>query len=276
MSKMEKSVSRHYGSSDIMNAVRRGLERAGKDLEALTIDDLAPVDAFHTRGRESTEELASLEHPKPSHEVLDVGCGLGGSARFLADRFGCSVTGIDLTDQYILAAQELTELTGLTGSVNFVQGSAVELPFDDETFQIVWTEHAQMNIDDKGRFYGEISRVLKPGGALLFHDIFGGPGELVFPLPWAEDESISCLATIDQAREFMQDSGLTIEHWFDRANESKEFFEQVVAKVDANGLPPIGIHLLMGDTASQKLTNYVASLKNQGFTVALGVARKMV
>ncbi len=274
MSEMEKNVSRHYGFSDIMRAIRRGLDRAGKDVEQLTIDDLAPVDAFHTRGRASTVELANLHRPKPAHEVLDVGCGLGGSARFLADRFGCHVTGIDLTDQYIRAARQLTEWTGMDDRVRFVQGSAVELPFEDGSWNIVWTEHAQMNISDKDRFYSEIARVLKPGGALMFHDIFGGADDPRFPVPWAEEASLSALATCKQARESMQRAGLVIEQWSDRVAESLQFFETALANIQENGKPPLGIHLLMGDTAEEKIANYIDGLRRQAIFVALGVARK--
>ncbi len=274
MSEFEKSVSRHYGFADIMRQIRRSLDRAGKPIDQLTLDDLAPVDAFHTRGRESTVELAALHRPKPSSEVLDVGCGLGGSARYLADRFGCSVTGVDVTEQYLEAARQLTELTGLADRITYTQASAVQLPFDEETFDIVWTEHAQMNIADKERLYSEIARVLKPGGSLLFHDIFAGAGVPVYPLPWADDLSISCLATCAEVRQGMEQGGLEIDQWSDKSASSLEFFEQVLAKIEAEGLPPVGIHLLMGDTARPKIANYVDGLQRGCLVVAMGLARK--
>ena len=170
----DKAISEYYGIHGILNSILDDLKSSGKDLHALTIDDLAPIDEFHTRGKESTIEIANLAQIQPHHKVLDVGCGLGGSARYIAVEHGCSVVGIDLTYEYIDVANTLTELVNLTDKVLFKQGSALELPFPSETFDVVWTEHAQMNIADKEQFYGELGRVLKPNGRLVFHDIFFG------------------------------------------------------------------------------------------------------
>ncbi len=170
----DKAIDKHYGISGILNSILDGLESSGKDLHALKPDDLAPVDEFHTRGKESTIEIAHLAQLQSHHNVLDVGCGLGGSARYIANEYGCSVVGIDLTDEYVDVANKLTEFVKLTDKVSFKQGSALELPFPSENFDIVWTEHTQMNIADKGKFYSELSRVLKPKGRLVFHDVFLG------------------------------------------------------------------------------------------------------
>ncbi len=271
---MEKSVSKHYGADSLFETIQAGLRLAGKDVDALIVDDLAPIDAFHSRGRESTTELVSLMTPESTDLVLDVGCGLGGSARYLADHYTCQVWGIDLTPDYIDVAKKLTELVGLSNRVNFQQASALELPFGDAEFDLVWTEHAQMNIAAKDRFYGEIARVLKPGGRFLFHDIFGGEGDPTYPLPWAEDESISSLATEEEAQVLMKRSGLRLCKWVNKVEASLEFFDKVLTKMQANGPPPIGIHLLMGDNAKQKLNNYVQGMNQRNLSVALGVVEK--
>ncbi len=276
--KMESTdtlIDRHYGFGGIMEKVLSGLELAGKDINTLTVDDLAPIDEFHTRGRESTIELAKLAKLQPSDRVLDDGCGLGGTARHLAEQFGCNVAGIDLTQEYVEVGQRLTELVGLSDRVDLRQGSALDIPHEEETFDIVWTEHVQMNIADKDRFYSEIARVLKPGGRMLFHDIFRGSGDSPFyPLPWAEAESISSLATEPEARAAIEAEGLQIEQWINKDNESSIFFQRVFENIAANGSPPIGIHLLMGGNAKDKLQNYVRNLSENRVTVVMGVATK--
>ena len=210
----DKAINKHYGISGILNSILDGLESSGKNLNSLEPNDLSPIDEFHTRGKESTVEIANLAQLQPHHNVLDVGCGLGGSARYIADQHGCSVIGIDLTDEYIDVANKLTEFVNLTDKVSFKQGSALELPFPSENFDIVWTEHTQMNIPDKGKFYGELSRVLKPKGLLVFHDVFLGTARSpYYPTPWAEYDSLSSLCTPEEAKTAIQKSNLEIDEW---------------------------------------------------------------
>jgi ubiquinone/menaquinone biosynthesis C-methylase UbiE len=272
---MEALVNQHYGFRSLMDRIIAGLELAGRDVTSLTVDDLAPIDAFHTRGRASTLEVAELANLSADDRVLDVGCGLGGTARHLADRYGCMVTGIDLTEEYVSVGSKLTQLVDLADHVRLRQASALDLPFDEAHFDAVWTEHVQMNIADKARFYSEISRVLKPDGRLLFHDIFRGRGAAPdYPLPWAEDESISALATEAEARDAIEQAGLKVETWLGKVDESVEFFRTTLARIAADGPPPIGIHLLMGDNARIKLENYVQNLQENRLSVALGKASK--
>ena len=276
MMNIDALVEKYYGFGGIMEKIEAGLNLAGKDVNSLTVDDLAPIDEFHTRGRESTLEVAELAKLKASDLVLDVGCGLGGTARYLSEKYKCNVVGIDLTEEYISVGKKLTELVGLIDRVELRHGSALEIPYEDERFDIVWTEHVQMNIADKNRFYSEIARVLKPGGRLLFHDIFRGLGDPPFyPTPWAEDESISALATGTEARSIIEQVGLKIEQWLVKVQESIEFFKRVSAQIEADGSPPIGIHLLMGDNAKDKLQNYVRNLSEDRVSVALGMALKI-
>ncbi len=268
-------VEKHYGYGGIMEKIEAGLNLAGKDVNSLTVADLAPIDEFHTRGRESTLEVAELAKLKASDLVLDVGCGLGGTARYLSEKYKCNVVGVDLTEEYISVGKQLTELVGLSDRVELRHGSALKIPYENERFDIVWTEHVQMNIADKNRFYSEIARVLKPGGRLLFHDIFRGLGDPpYYPTPWAEDESISALATGTEARSIIEQVGLKIEQWLVKVQESIKFFERVSAQIEADGSPPIGIHLLMGDNAKDKLQNYVRNLREDRVSVAMGMVHK--
>ena len=275
MMNIDSLVDKYYGFGGIMEKIEAGLNFAGKDVNSLTVDDLAPIDEFHIRGRESTLEVAELAKLGASDLVLDVGCGLGGTARYLSEKFKCNVVGIDLTEEYISIGKKLTEFVGLSDRVELRHGSALNIPYEDERFDIVWTEHVQMNIADKNRFYSEIARVLRPGGRLLFHDIFRGLGDPPFyPTPWAENESIRALTTGREARSIIEQVGLKIDQWLVKVQESIEFFQRILARIEADGPPPIGTHLLMGDNAKDKLQNILRNLSEDRVSVALGMAHK--
>ena len=268
-------VDKQYGIGGLLQKIETGLKLAGKDLDFLKVDDLMPVDEFHTRGRKATREMADMVNLNATARVLDVGCGLGGTARHLAEEYQCNVTGIDLTEEYVTAGTRLTELVGLSDKVGLRYASALDLPFEDDRFDIVWTQHVQMNIADKNRFFSEIARVLKPGGCFLFHDVFRDSGDApIYPVPWADDESMSVLVTETEARKIVVDVGLVIEIWDDKIQESVEFFKRVLARIEANGHPPLGIHLLLGDNAEDKLRNYAHNLSENRVSVVVGMARK--
>ena len=271
----DQAINEHYGISGILNSILNGLESSGKNLHTLEPNDLSPIDEFHTRGKESTIEIANLAQLQPHHKVLDVGCGLGGSARYIANEYGCSVVGIDLTDEYVDVAKKLTEFVKLSDKVSFKQGSAIELPFPSENFDIVWTEHTQMNISDKEKFYGEMSRVLKPKGRLVFHDVFFGTNKTpYYPTPWAEYDSLSSLCTQEEAKTAIQKSNLVIDEWNDKSKLSLEFFKEMIKKTEKSGPPPLGFHLLMGKTAKTKLLNLARNLEENRTSVVLGTALK--
>jgi SAM-dependent methyltransferase len=269
------SVESHYSRGDLVASILEALRAMGKDPSHLSPADLAPVDAFHIRGREATVELAARAALAPGLRVLDVGCGLGGSARYLASEYRCHVTGIDLTKAYVEAATELAALVGLGEMVEFRQCSAIELPFEDGSFDVAWTEHVQMNIADKRAFYRELARVLAPGGRLVFHDVFKGTaGEPHYPVPWAEEGSISFLAGAREVRGILDALGLRIEDWEDTSARSLQWFLAVAEKAKRAGPAPLGMHLVMGSTTKAKFANLVRNLQEHRVEVAQGVARK--
>lgn len=268
-------VERHYGRGQILQSIMRALREMQKDISTLSPVDLALVDAFHTRGRAATIDLARRAALTPGLKVLDIGCGLGGSARYLVSEHGCQVTGIDLTKEYVDAASAIAELVGMKNLVAFHQASALDLPFPDGSFDVVWTEHVQMNIADKRAFYGQIARVLTPRGRLLFHDVFQGPGgALHYPVPWAEDASISFLETPETVRNILEGLGFSVLDWEDKSQMSREWFVTRIAALDASGPSPLGSHLLMGETARHKLENNVRNLSERRSVVVQGVVEK--
>ncbi len=275
MSNNDALVKHQYGIGEIWQKIETGLKLAGKDINSLTLDDLAPIDEFHTRGRAATRELAEMANLKASDLVLDVGCGLGGTARYLAEHYQCRVKGIDLIEAYISAGTKLTAFANLSDRVELQYGSALDLPYEDEQFDIVLTQHVQMNIADKHRFYSEIERVLKPGGRFIFHDVFLSGGKpALYPVPWADNESISAMVTESQARSTIEEMGLEIDQWFGKGPESVKFFERVLTRIETKGLPPFGIHLILGDNAEDKMRNHARNLSENRLSVVVGGARK--
>ena len=266
-------IGSHYGRGRVLESILDGLRASGKDLARLEPADLAPVDAFHVRGREATIELADRASLGPGMRVLDAGSGLGGSARFLAAQYGCRVSGVDLTREFVEVADRLTAMVRLQDRVDFRVGSVLEVPFADGSFNVVWTEHVQMNIADKRGFYRELARVLAPGGQLLFHDIFQGANRpLHFPVPWAEEPSISFLATPEEVRGFLSEAGFTAVEWADRTRQSLEWVLASVERGRQAGPSPLGPHLLMGETAKTKLGNAIRNLQEERMVVAQAVA----
>jgi MPBQ/MSBQ methyltransferase len=245
----------------------------GKDTAKLAPRDLALVDEFHIRGRDATVELADRAKPQAGERVLDVGCGLGGSARFLAAERSCVATVLDLTSEYVDAATELARVVGLD-AVRFCRGSALDLPFADGEFDLVWTEHAQMNIADKQRLYSEMARVLRPGGRLAFHDVFAGAGQPYYPVPWAEEAAISFLVAPDESRTLLEQAGFRIVHWEDTTKRSLEWFAAAAKRSVGSGPPPLGLHLVMGANARAKVSNLVRNLGEGRLVVVQAVAAK--
>lgn len=252
----------HYARAGLAAAILAGLRAAGKDPEAPGPDDLAPVDQFHIRGKDATLELARLAGLQAGMEVLDVGGGLGGPARTLARALGCRVVVLDLTEEYCRVGEELSRRTGLGDRVGFQHGDALAIPFADGRFDVVWTQHSSMNVDDKARLYGEIRRVLRPGGRLALHEVMAGDaGPPHFPVPWAREAASSFLRAPEAVRGLLGDLGFRERCWLDVTAPSLAWFRARVAGLEAAGaLPPLGLHLLLGEEFAPMFRNMVRNL----------------
>lgn len=269
MSLFSQSINKYYGPTDISARILERLQKAGKDLRALTRDDLAPFDEFHSGGRGSTRELARFAGIRPGMEVLDVGSGVGGPARTLAAEFGCRVTGIDLTEEFCRAAAMLTEKVGLSAKVQFRQGNALDLPFEDASFDLVWCQNTLMNIDDKGRFFHEVHRVLHPGGLFAFETILAGKvSEIYFPVLWADSPSLNFLVTVEAAKTLLAGAGLHERVWEDTTQRSLAMARKRKEMIEKKGLPVLGLEVIVPTDVQAKTKN---SLRNyeEGRTVAV-------
>ncbi|TMJ99711.1 MAG: class I SAM-dependent methyltransferase [Alphaproteobacteria bacterium] len=264
MSRSPQAVAEHYKKRALDDVILAALKAAGKDIEHLTPDDLAPVDEFHSGGRNTTVRLAQLAQINGSERVLDVGCGIGRPSRFLASKFGCQVTGLDFTAEFVALAAMLAQRTRLADKVTYRQGDALDLPFADASFDIVWSQNAAMNIADRDRLYGEMRRVLVPGGRLALQEIAAGPGgEPFYPAPWADDKSISFLSTPHATRAALERIGFRVIAWQDTTQEALEQQMARTKALESASLPPLGLHILIGEAFPTVTKNMLRNLQEQ-------------
>ncbi len=244
----DAAVRAHYTSGHLQEAVLGALVAAGHDPADLDPEALAPAEEFHTLGRLATIALADAASIGAADRVLDVGSGLGGPARLLSRTYGCEVVGIDLTPELCEVASDLTRRVGQADRVTIRQGDALDLPFPDGSFDVAWTQHVSMNIADKAGIFGEMRRVVRPGGRLAFFDILAGDvPSLRFPVPWAEDESLSFLATPAETRRLVEEAGFEVRTWEDVTADAIGFFDALAATPATPG--PLGLHLLIPNMA---------------------------
>ncbi len=273
----DKYVSDHYHHGNLLSAIEAGLAAIGKTTANVTIADLAPVDEFHIGGSFATNNLIDQLHFSEESHVIDVGCGLGGAARYVATRCKNRVTGIDLTAEYIETGKALCRWLGLETQVSLEQGSALSMPFQDSTFDGGYMLHVGMNIDNKALLFSEISRVLKPESYLGVYDVmWQKEGELIYPVPWATDCSTSKLSSPAQYIKALTDAGFKIVNQHNRRDFALEFFNKIRTKAEGDkALPAMGIHILMQESTTPKIKNMVENILNGWIAPVEIIAQKI-
>ncbi len=270
----DRSVNDHYGCGKLERLILETLRKAGKDLNALTIDDLAPVDQLHVHGKRATLDLARLAELTPAMEVLDVGGGIGGPARTLATECGCVVTVLDLTEEFCRVGEMLTARTGLSDRVIFRYGDALEMPFPGNSFDVVWLQHSSMNIAVKERLFAEIYRVLRHGGRLALHEIMAGPVTPIhFPVPWARDSRLNQLLPPEILRALIKQAGFTEIAWVDVTKSVVAGFKERIASTQPapEARSALGLHLIFGPDLAQMVENQMRNVEENRTVVIQGV-----
>jgi ubiquinone/menaquinone biosynthesis C-methylase UbiE len=258
----EHSVAQHYSHGSLEQAILDGLAAAGKNPDALSPEDLAPVDEFHIGGRRATADFAAEFAPRPGMHLIDIGSGLGGASRYFATQYGCRITGIDLTEEYVEVAQSLARRTGLDGVVSYRQASALALPFADASFDGGYMFHVGMNIADKAKLFVEARRVLKPGATFGLFDVMReGPGEILFPVPWSSGPETSFVETADNYKRLLVAAQFHVVRERSRRDFAIESYKRLRAYIARSGPPPLGRHIMFGPAASQMSTNLLAMLE---------------
>ena len=257
-----KSVADHWATGDIYGPIEAALRQLGKPLDALTVEDLGPVDHFHARGFPATVELADRLPIRPGQHLVDIGCGLGGPARYLAKRFQCSVSGVDITEPFVVAANKLTALLGMEEQVRVELGDGQNLPYPDATFDGGYTQHVTMNVADRPKFFAEAFRVLKPGAffAMTEHGL-GPTGNPHHPVPWSDDGSGAYLVTPAQTRALLQQAGFEDIVVEDTGPKYLAGYQAALARAEKGALPPLGLHLLMGASTTDKIRNAARNIE---------------
>jgi SAM-dependent methyltransferase len=251
----QQLVDEQYGTEPLVTRVEAALRAAHLAERSISWTDLVPLDQFHVGGLGASRELAEALGIERGATLLDVGCGLGGPARFLAATCGARVTGIDLSRSFVETAQLLTQHCGMTGTVTIQQANALDLPFADASFDLAWTQHVAMNIADRSRLYAGLHRVLKPAGKLAIYDVIAGDGRpLIFPVPWARRPELSFLLNADQLKATLATAGFTELTWTDKTEEGIAWFDQLRSNQSA-GMPALGIHIVMGSEFASMAAN---------------------
>lgn len=254
------NVEEHYSRSGLLDEILAALIAAGADVDALTLGDLAPVEEFHTFGRLATVALAEAAAIGQGESVVDLGAGIGGPARYLAATRGATVTAVDITPEFCVVAEELNRRTGLADRIDVRCASAIDTSLEDTTFDVAWTQHASMNIEDKAGLFAEARRVLKPGGRFAMFDIQAGHEQPIhFPVPWADRQDISFLATIDESAALLDAAGFRRDVWEDLTDEALAFYDGLALGPPTQG-SPVGIHLLIPNLA-EKGANLVRNVR---------------
>jgi sarcosine/dimethylglycine N-methyltransferase len=266
---MNDAIAMQYSTGLSRRNIEQALIAAGKNLDHLGTADLGLLEDFHTMGRFATSQLVELAEITSESSVLDAGSGIGGTARYVADRCGCPVTAVDLTEEYCETNRWLNRLVGLDDRISVRQADVTELPFAASTFDVVISQHVQMNVADKARLYSEARRVLVSGGRLVLWDIvIGGGGALDYPLPWADQGERSHLATPGELRATIESAGFAVEHWNDLTEQAGTLMQAILAQPPS----PLGLQAFVPDF-SRKVENLTRALADGRLRTIQGVAR---
>lgn len=268
MTSMNLKVRDHYSVEHLTAKLKSALVAIAPEEEKLTVTQLAPFDQFHTRGILATTELGEAAGLTSSTRVLDIGCGIGGPARYLAATFGCHVTGVDLSVSFLETAEYLTARCGLSEHVAFQVGDALSIPFEDASFDAVFLQHVAMNVNDRPALYREVNRILTIGGRFVTYDLVRKSGDIAYPVPWARTPETSFLLSEEETREALVQAGFNETFWRDDTQTALRWFKTATAGLPSNGL---NLGLIMGPEYRVMIGNLARNIEENRIGVLSAV-----
>ena len=236
-------LSLFYGEMTSVDGVLTAATAAGLDRDNLSAADLYTrgLDLHNLGGYPELESVAAavaqIAAPTSDDVVLDVGSGLGGPSRFLADRFGCRVTGIDLLPLRVDAATALAQRVNFAGRVDYQLADATALPFEDARFDHVWILDVSIHVRDKRRLFSELARVLRVGGLLAVHEQMGPLPPSMLPV---KRRAPYFAPSFKQFIRIVEDAGLRVRLWEDTTELSLAEFHRrrdALSSIDMSSLP---------------------------------------
>ncbi len=258
-----KSIENFWTRGDIFTRVHQAMTEAGLINKELNIEDLFPIDQYHARGIAATIDLGKRMPISKNQKILDIGCGLGGPARYYAKEFKCFITGIDITPSFIEIGNEFNKLTSMSNNVHLLVGNGEILDFKNETFDGAYSQHVTMNISDRKKFFSEAFRVLKKGSFFAFTEHGLGPeGDPIFPLPWANSSEMSFLLPPETTISILKDVGFSDIKIIETADKYISSYEKLIGLKPKNKKPILGIHVIGGNSMNERSTNSMQSIKD--------------
>jgi sarcosine/dimethylglycine N-methyltransferase len=257
-----------YAEVDLVATIER---LSGGNLAALTQADRNRIDQFHSGGTDAVDRLLPSLRLEPGLAVLDVGSGLGGPARQVAQVSGATVIGVDITPAYVEAARAITRAAGQDSQVSFVGSDIAALERTD--FDAGYTMHVQMNIADKPAFFHDVAQHLRVGARFATFEVCGAGGRPSLPLPWSVDGTDSYLVTGDELRDTIQASGFDLIEWVDETAWIREWFRRVAQRTFGDGRSADGLGATLPgllDDGPRRMMNFAAGVADGTFTLHRG------
>jgi len=257
-----KSIENFWTRGDIFSRVHHAMSEAGLINKELNIEDLFPIDQYHARGIAATVDLGKRMPISKNQKIIDIGCGLGGPARYYAKEFKCFITGIDITPSFIEIGNEFNKLTSMSDNIKLLVGNGEILDFKNETFDGAYSQHVTMNISNREKFFSEAFRVLKKDSFFAFTEHGLGPeGNPIFPLPWADSSEMSFLLPPETTISILKDIGFSDIKIIETADKYILGYEKLIGLKSENKKPILGIHVIGGESMNERSTNSMQSIK---------------
>ena len=277
MDKPSTVTSNHYGQPNLSRLIDTALRDARLLNQTLDHRLISAIDQFHIGGLRATMDMIRLANFMPEDLVLDIGCGIGGPSRTIASECNCKVTGVDLHLDYCKAARSISKSLGLGEQTHFIQANALNLPFEDRSYDAVWAQHITMNISNKNALWREFYRVLKPDGKLFMYEVTCNSDDkekIKYPTPWASKSEDSFLENIHNYKESLNKSGFFIEQLQDVSSIAKSSIKSVTERIEQGGHQRPGLEIVLGDRFSVMMENLLDSLNGNQLNVVRMIAAK--